>query len=305
MNTMERARGRWLEILPRLGIEQQFLRNRHGPCPLCGGQDRYRFDDKEGSGSYYCNGCGPGSGAILLRKFHGWDFRTMADAIDRIIGTDGPVRPQCQTKHPDTGRANDRLRRLKQILAEAADRDLVADYLTGRGLAIAPSILCGHGLLPYRHDGKMLGRFPAMVAPILGPDGGLQSIHRTYLKADLPKRKMVMPPVETIRGGAVRLFHPNDRLGIAEGIETAIAAQHKFGIPTWSVLSTGGMKTFDPPAGVRYLTIFADNDENFAGQTAAYDLARRLAGTLDQIDVKVPPTAGADWLDILNAEQRL
>ena len=49
--TMTRARGRWREILPRFGIAGRFLQNRHGPCPLCGGKDRYRFDDRDGSGS--------------------------------------------------------------------------------------------------------------------------------------------------------------------------------------------------------------------------------------------------------------
>jgi putative DNA primase/helicase len=58
MNTVERARGRWREILPIFGIETRYLHNRHGPCPLCGGKDRFRFDDRDGSGSYYCNQCG-------------------------------------------------------------------------------------------------------------------------------------------------------------------------------------------------------------------------------------------------------
>ena len=34
MNTIDRARHRWLEILPRLGIDRQYLQNKHGPCPL-------------------------------------------------------------------------------------------------------------------------------------------------------------------------------------------------------------------------------------------------------------------------------
>ena len=65
MNTIERATGRWREILPQLGIETRFLVNRHGPCPLCGGKDRFRCDDRDGSGSYYCNQCGPGPGIML------------------------------------------------------------------------------------------------------------------------------------------------------------------------------------------------------------------------------------------------
>jgi putative DNA primase/helicase len=61
-DTIERARHRWREILPQLGIETRFLQNKHGPSPLCGGKDRFRFDDRDGTGSYYCNQCGPALG---------------------------------------------------------------------------------------------------------------------------------------------------------------------------------------------------------------------------------------------------
>ncbi|MEQ9642507.1 MAG: primase-helicase zinc-binding domain-containing protein [Alphaproteobacteria bacterium] len=71
MRTVDRARGRWPTILPRLGIAASFLVNRHGPCPLCGGRDRFRFDDRDGSGSYYCNRCGPGPGLLLVQKLNG------------------------------------------------------------------------------------------------------------------------------------------------------------------------------------------------------------------------------------------
>ena len=81
MNTVERARGRWREILPLLGIETRFLQNKHGPCPLCGGKDRFRFDDRDGSGSYYCNQCGPGAGLLLIRKLRGWNHRTACDEV--------------------------------------------------------------------------------------------------------------------------------------------------------------------------------------------------------------------------------
>jgi putative DNA primase/helicase len=99
--TLERARGRWPEILSRFGIDRKFLRNRHGPCPLCGGKDRFRFDDLDGSGSYICNQCsaskGHGAGIRLLMKFRDWDFKTAVTEIDRLIGTDyvppPPVRP--------------------------------------------------------------------------------------------------------------------------------------------------------------------------------------------------------------------
>ena len=53
MDTVNRARGRWREVLPALGVETRFLQNKHGPCPLCGGRDRFRWDDRDGSGEIY------------------------------------------------------------------------------------------------------------------------------------------------------------------------------------------------------------------------------------------------------------
>ncbi|EGJ8043042.1 DNA primase, partial [Escherichia coli] len=40
------ARGHWSSILPALGVN--VLKNRHQPCPVCAGKDRFRFDDREG-----------------------------------------------------------------------------------------------------------------------------------------------------------------------------------------------------------------------------------------------------------------
>lgn len=40
------ARGHWSRILPALGVT--VLKNRHQPCPVCAGKDRFRFDDREG-----------------------------------------------------------------------------------------------------------------------------------------------------------------------------------------------------------------------------------------------------------------
>ena len=91
-------------------------------------------------------------------------------------------------------------------------------------------------------------------------------------------------------------------MGIAEGIETAIAAHELFGLSTWATISSSIMESFVPPAGVRRLTIFADHDANFAGQLAAYTLAHRLH-RLDPglaVEVNVPPEPDTDWLDVLN-----
>ncbi|MFZ0409262.1 MAG: primase-helicase zinc-binding domain-containing protein, partial [Cyanobium sp.] len=88
------ANGRWSEILAALaGLSDAELSDRHQPCPLCGGTDRYRFDDKDGSGSWFCNQCGgkdqrggAGSGMDLLMRRQGWSFVEAARQVEAFLG---------------------------------------------------------------------------------------------------------------------------------------------------------------------------------------------------------------------------
>ena len=293
-NTVERARHRWREILPQLGVETRFLVNRHGPCPLCGGRDRFRFDDKDGTGSYFCNQCGAGSGVVMVRKLKGWDHKTACDEIDKIIGNDAPVLKRTPKADSSAGR----LAALQRVLDQSQAPDVVDAYLQRRGLTVSSPVLRGHRSLPYYRDGKLVGRYPGIVAPITGPDGSLQSVQRIY-DADLDPRKITMPPVDTITGGAVRLFEADEAAGISEGAETALAAYELFGIPTWAATSAGGVETFIPPTGLKRLHVFADHDSSAVGQAAAYALAKRVSRTGVTVQVHVPPDADTDWLDVL------
>jgi putative DNA primase/helicase len=108
-----------------------------------------------------------------------------------------------------------------------------------------------------------------------------------------------MPVVDSLKGAAVRLFDADDVIGVAEGVETAIACHQRDRLPVWSVISTAGMESFVPPDGVRRVVVYADNDANFAGQKAAFALASRLTRENFTVDVRIPPETDTDWLDVL------
>ena len=48
-NAAELASGCWHGILTALGVPQEFLYRKAWPCPICGGKDRFRFDNKTGA----------------------------------------------------------------------------------------------------------------------------------------------------------------------------------------------------------------------------------------------------------------
>jgi putative DNA primase/helicase len=297
--TLERARHRWREILPQLGIETRFLTNKHGPCPLCGGKDRYRFDDKDGSGSYYCHQCGAGIGLLLVRKKNGWSFKEACDQIDKIVGQGPPQPPQAEAPKAD---AKARRAAIERLLAEANSPDIVEGYLRRRGLSVTSDVLRGHWQCPYFDENGLVGKHRAIIAPVHAADGSLVAAQRIY-DAQVDPRKKLMPSAGTVTGAAVRLFEITDgRLGIAEGVETALAVhQLDGGIPTWAALSAHGLETFVPPPKAQCIFIYADNDLNHVGQCAAHRLAGRLhkAG-LTVGGVLTPSMPGTDWLDFIN-----
>ena len=99
-------------------------------------------------------------------------------------------------------------------------------------------------------------------------------------------------------GAAVRLAPHEDKLGIAEGIETALAASVLFNMPVWAALNAG-LLSWTPPAEVETVFVFGDNDASATGQAAAYALAQRLKAKGVAAFVEIPTRTGDDWADVL------
>jgi len=289
---LELARGKWRGILTAYGLEK-FLSGQQCPCPICGGKDRFRFDDKDGNGMYFCNQCGAGNGFHLLMKTGGFSFRAACQAVERVVGklqVDQPVRERKPREQQlrDMQRAWDRARGGRNTPAER--------YLLSRGLKpILPDIL--------RDALRASGT--EMLARVTDPTGKLAQIHRTILTPEGEKIGRKLMPGEWPRGSAVQLLNWDEGpLGIAEGIETALSAAILFNVPVWAALSADKLASWCPPRGATEVMIFGDNDASFTGQHVAFELARRLTshGTEGRglnVSVQIPRCIGEDWNDVL------
>ena len=281
MKASEWASGHWPTIISNL-IGEQYVDGRHHPCPTGDGKDCFRFSNVNGRGNYFCR-CSDGSsdGFDLIRCQHSVDFVGAVKLVEQVIGE----RPR--------DRAQAAAETYAERLRKEARRTARSAYLEGRGLIIAPG-LRWHPAVDYRTDGELVGRYPAMLAPVTR-DGKFLTYHCTYLdrgnKASVPAPRKILPSNASLKGAAVELFPAGPTLGIAEGIETAIAAHLLFDVPVWAALNTSLLKTWRPPATVERVLIFGDHDLNFAGQSAAFTLAHRLHGRVD-VQIHLPELPG-------------
>jgi putative DNA primase/helicase len=298
MKTADAARNKWRGILMTLGVDgQRFLSGKHGPCPFCEGRDRFRWDNKNGNGSFYCSQCGAGDGFEFLKRLKGWDFVTAAREVDRVVGN---VQAEASTPASASDKDNrERMRRLWESATPLAPGDPAHLYLSGRVKLPSSPPKC----LRYAARCPMPeGRFaPALLAQVLGPDGKAENIHRTSLHkpAEGERRDRAVMPGNLPEGSAIRLFPVHGaRLGIAEGIETALAAADRFGLPVWSAINSTLLAKWQPPSGVEEVVVFGDSDAAFGGQAAAYALAHRLATRCRlKVEVRIPQAIGLDWAD--------
>ena len=326
----EQACGLWAGVVacvaPQLipAIEKK---GKHCACSVHGGKDGFRvFKNFAETGGAICNTCGSFSdGLALIEWANGWNFKETLIAVNEYLNG------HTQTVPPNTVKLVRKVEAPNLKHQQAIDNTLsrsefihntVAEtYLNNRGLVFAstPNVnnLAFIESLPYWHDDKDYGAFPAMIGIYRNLDGEVINLHRTYLnsngmKASVPSAKKMMSPSlsgATI-GCAVQLFTPTKQLAITEGIETALAVHLSTGLPVWAATSTTLLEKVQIPHMVQEVFIMADKDRSGAGERSAQKLAQRLLTERPRLIVKVclPPLGipegekSIDWLDIYQRE---
>lgn len=309
------VKGRWHGILKTLGVEDKYLQNKNGPCPLCGGVDRYTFTDLNGDGVYLCRGCGNGNGWTLVQKLFKWDFRTAVEHIEPLVGIGKIEKVEVTPKKDPRPALNFVAKKLEPIQYNGS----VGQYLRSRGVVDIPNGL-KQATLDYYENGKSIGKYECMLGVIKDFEGNGVSFHITYTKdgkkADLKNARKIMPPKGTITGAAIRLSddwieesvlsshsdsgNSKNTICIAEGIETAYSASEDCGFPAFAATNAHCLENFIPPNGVECVFIYGDNDASFTGQAAAYILAKRLKMKGIDAFVLIPDKINTDWNDVMH-----
>jgi phage/plasmid primase-like uncharacterized protein len=279
-----------------------------GPCPVCGGHDRFSVNPSKRV--WNCRGCGKGGDVIsLVCRIEGCTF---PEAVEKLSGEApratraSPPRP----RNPDPGEDADRNRRSALRIWNAARSirgTLAETYLVRVRVVDADQIPHLDEVLRFEPDcpfgDDRSTCLIALVRDII--TDAPKAIQRTALDAEGSKidRRSLGPT----RGGAIKLWgdaEVTQGLVIGEGLETTASAatrvEHHGTLlrPAWSLIDRSNLRDFPVLAGIEALTILVDNDGNGAGQSAARDCAKRWAAAGREVEILIPDEIGTDFNDI-------
>lgn len=308
-------KGNWKSVLEQhLGAE--VLAKPNQPCPFCGGSDRFSFTDKFGNGDCYCRHCGHRDGIKVIMDLTHKNFSEVIVALGEQLGIPAEVPSEPKPKKAKSRKTFTS----KDLwnLGSPIEKDTSADrYLSSRGLDGRNfQSLRFFDHLRYAEKSKDGASweekyYEGILCRIDSSEEECFNVLRIYLdngqKAKVKAPKKVFG--KEISGGFIKLgeINPEDgRLGLAEGVETAMSAGILHEMPVWSVISAFNFKNFVPPEEVKELFIFADNDSNFVGQKEAFTAPSVLAQKYKslKISVVIPPEVNSDWNDVLLSSKR-
>lgn len=286
--TVKQACGHWPRILPALGVK--VIKNRHQSCPVCGGSDRFRFDDKEGRGTWFCNQCGAGDGLKLVEKVFGVSASEAAGKVNAVTGNLSPVAPEVIAVAETETEADRKAAATLAVRLMEKTRPATGNaYLTRKGFPAQECLT----LTVMHKTGGVTFRVGDVVVPLYEDTGALVNLQ--LINADGLKR--------TLKGGQVKgachviegKKQAGKRLWIAEGYATALTVHHLTGETVMVALSSVNLLSLASLARHKYpacqIVLAADRDLNGDGQTKAAAAAEACEGV-----VALPPVFG-DWND--------
>ncbi|EAA1343168.1 DNA primase [Salmonella enterica subsp. enterica serovar Java] len=286
--TVKQACGHWPHILPALGVK--VIKNRHQSCPVCGGSDRFRFDDKEGRGTWFCNQCGAGDGLKLVEKVFGVSASEAAGKVNAVTGNLPPVAPEVIAAAEAETEADRKAAAALAVRLMDKTRPATGNaYLTRKGF---PALEC-LTLTAVHKTGGVTFRAGDVVVPLYDNTGALvnlQLINSEGLKRTL-KGGQVKGACHVIEGKK----QAGKRLWIAEGYATALTVHHLTGETVMVALSSVNLLSLASLARQKHpacqIVLAADRDLNGNGQSKAAAAADACEGI-----VALPPVFG-DWND--------
>lgn len=244
-------------------------------------------------GRWYDHEAGIGGDALgLIAHLRQCPMRDALDWARRWSG--GAVAPRVvrpEPVRPAPGTAT--LARALWREAVPARGTLVETYLRGRGLALpGDAPLRFHGACPRGRE-----RLPAMLALMSDARSAAPcGVHRTFLAPDGSGKAPGQAKMMAGRAGVIRLVPDEDvteGLGIAEGIETALAVMQRMDWqPVWAATSAGAIARLPALPGIEALTIFADRDG--AGMAAATSCEECWQAAGAEVRVLAPPEGDFD-----------
>lgn len=294
--------GAWRQTLENYGCHLPSGRH-HGPCPVCGGKDRFRFDDKEGRGTWFCSQCDPqsGGGLLLLSRFLG---KPTIEVANELLGNT-PERSRAPVYRSFV--SEDQIRKANHEQARKGAEALLASselrthpYMSDRGLD-GQWLVNGEPIMG--KDRAVIKPGELMLVPAYKAEGdGSKLVNVQKIKANKEKRPLFggdMAGVYHKLGGHQKL------IAIAEGYATGVTVNRVTGATTYVAFNTGNLSAVSAWVASQHpgvpVVFFVDHDELDIthqwrpGERFAKDAAAPIGAT-----VALPPELG-DWDDYRQA----
>lgn len=298
---VERARAVRLEDeIERRGIKLKGRIERIGPCPTCGGTDRFAVHIRRQL--WNCRGCGKGGGDAISLVVH-LDRVEFRQAVETLAG--GAWRPSKPERPIPTAKPDDGHLKLALAIWDVAtpiSGTAGATYFDKRWIILAD--VPGHGGLRFHPRCPWeSATAPCIVARYTDAiSAEPRGLWRRPIDGSRPKS------LGPTAGCVIRLW-PDDAveggLVLGEGVETTLAAATRITYrgtylrPAWAAGNAGNMASFPPLSEIEAITLLVDHDENGAGERAAEQCKRAWIDAGREVITLLPADMGKDFNDLV------